>query len=440
MKKVASALLALLLCSEASIAQDYDSLIQQALRQRDAGDFAAAEQTLRQAYAIPTDKSEVSYLLGMVMAFQQRYGESLQLINSALESYPDSVDLQLARARVLSYQGVYQDALATIDRILATSPMNTEALNLAGRIALYQRSPVQAQQRFNQVLTQDAGNLDALLGLYDSYIQLGDTASAQPYLDRAATVAPGQIDVLTRQNPQQYSSQPRHQLSTGFGRSTIDRSGFADWNDRFIEYRHLQPNGNQQYLRVEHDHRFGAHDTLYEGGITVAQQSRVPLEFAVGFTPDDDFLAEYYARAQGNTRLTDGSGDFGTVLLTGLLQYSSYANGDTKRVQMGLEYYLPGVDAWLTPTIGMVRDQDGIDTFAWSVGAHWQLGGATRIGASYTDAPETENLITTDSDTFSAYVRQSLGDRWVMFLNFARYDRHNSYTRDSWNLTLQYHF
>src|SRR5688572_4597051 len=105
MRKPACALLALLLVCGSAVAQDYDSLIQQALRQRNAGDFAAAEQTLRQAYAIPADKSEVSYLLAMVLAFQQRYIEAMDLIDTALETYPDNIDLQLARARVLSYQG-----------------------------------------------------------------------------------------------------------------------------------------------------------------------------------------------------------------------------------------------------------------------------------------------------------------------------------------------
>lgn len=440
MKQTRHLLLTLVIAAGSAQAQDYDTLVQQALRQRNSGDFAAAEQTLRQAYAIPTDKSEVSYLLGMVLAFQQRYGEAQQVIDTALETYPDNIDLQLARARVLSFQGVYQEAETTITRVLSAQPSNTEALNLAGRIALYQRRPVEAQQYFNRVLMQDPMNLDALLGMYDSYVQQGNGDTADPFLDRAAAIGPDQIDVLTRQNPEQYNPLPRHQSSTGFGRSTIDRSGFADWNDRFIEYRHLQANGNQQYLRVEHDHRFNAHDTLYEGGLVLGQQSKLPLEIAVGFTPDDDFLAEYYGRVQGSTPLTDGSGNYGTVILTGLLQYSSYANGNTKRGQLGLEYYLPNADVWLTPAIGMVRDQDGVDTFAWSLGAHWQVSGPTRVGVSYSDAPETENLITTDSATTGAYLRQALGDRWVMFVNYSRYDRDRSYTRDSWNLTLQYRY
>lgn len=440
MKKLKLTTIGLLLASSMTLAQDYDALIRQSLQQRDNGDLAGAEQTLRQAYVIPPDKSEVAYLLAMVMAFQQRYADAMDMLDSALREHPDNVDLQLGRARVMAYQGVYQDALQTVENVLMWNPDNTEALNLAGRIALYQKRPAAAIARYEAVLALDPANLEALVGLYDAHTNLGDNDNAGPFLQRAAAAAPNHIDVKTRQNPAQFNAEPRHQLNTGFSRSTIDLAGFADWSDRFVEYRHLQPNGNQQYLRVEHDHRFNRHDTLYEVGASFQQRSRLPFELAVGYTPADDFLAEYYGRIGARTALTDGSGDYGTVILTGMFQYSSFANGDTRRAQLGLEYYLPGVDAWLTPSIGMVHDQDGKDTFAWGIGAHWQITGPTRIGVSYSDAPETENLITIDSTAFGFYLRQDLGNRFVLFLNFNRFDRVASYVRKSYDATLQYRF
>ena len=135
-----------------------------------------------------------------------------------------------------------------------------------------------------------------------------------------------------------------------------------------------------------------------------------------------------------------GAGNFGTVILNGGLQYSSYANGDTKRASLGLDYYLPGVDAWLTPAIGVVRDQDGKDTFSWGLGGNWQVGAYSRIGASYSDAPETENLITTDTTVKSMYLRQSLTGTLVLYVDFTELERESSYTRRQISLTLQTSF
>lgn len=422
------------------VAQDYDTLIKQAMGQRDAGDLAAAEQTLRLAYPIPPDKTEVTYLLGMMIAFQERYAEALDMIDSGLKEHPDSIDLKMARARVLSYTGAYDEAGDIINEVLTQQPDNIEALDLVGRIALYQRRTTVAQDRFNRVLALDPNDLDALIGLYDSYADYGDDEAARPYLQRAITVAPEHIDVKRRQFPDQYNPQPRNQVTAGFSRSRIDLRGLGEWNDRFIEYRHLEANGTQQFLRVEHDHRFGMHDTLYEAGVAFNQKSRLPLEVAMGFTPDDEFLPEFYGRVNASTPLTDGSSNFGTVILTGGLQYSSYANGDTKRANLGLEYYLPNVDAWLTPNIGVVRDQSGKNTFSWGLGGNWQVGAYTRIGASYSDAPETENLITTDTTAKSLYIRQSLGSTLVLYVDFSELERESSYTRRMITATLQSRF
>lgn len=349
-KKLHRILLTVLLTAAVpALAQDYDALIQQALQQRNSGDLVAAESTLWEAYELADDKSEVSYLLGLVLAYRGLYADALTLIDEALVISPDDSNLQTARTQVLD-------------------------LRAAAR-------------------TQPEGN----------------------------TVA-------------------GHLLTTGFSRSTIDRAGFADWNDRFVEYRHLQENGGQQYLRTEHNHRFGLHDTLVEGGLTLLPDSAMPLQIAAGFTPDDDFMPEYFARIGASKLLLEDGASFGALVFSGQYQHSSYANGRTNRLLAGFEYYLPGVDAWLTPALGMVRDQNGENTFAWTFGAHWQVAGTTRIGVNYSDAPETENLITTDSKVWGAYLQQALGGNWRLILSYNRLDRANTYVRESADLALQFRF
>ncbi|MDO8272732.1 MAG: tetratricopeptide repeat protein, partial [Gammaproteobacteria bacterium] len=75
---------------------DYDSLLQTAIGQRNAGNMPAAEQTFRQAWEIADNKSEAAYLLALVIAFQDRYEEAITLLDATLIDYPQDTNLLLA--------------------------------------------------------------------------------------------------------------------------------------------------------------------------------------------------------------------------------------------------------------------------------------------------------------------------------------------------------
>jgi YaiO family outer membrane protein len=345
--------LALLLTAPALLAQDYDSLIREALELRNAGDLTGAEARLREAWPLAADKSEVAYLLGMVLAFQERYDEAQAMIDAALVDYPDNADLKEAQIRIRDFQAAN----------------SSEA------------SP---------------------------------TASA--------------ADALS------------HEVTLGFSRSEFSRSGFSQWNDRSVEYRHLQPDGDQQFVRASHNHRFGEHDSQLEAGLLLGQDKAWPLELSAGIADSADFVADWFVRTATRRLLSPDSASWGALVFTPLYQYSSFNNGDTQRVHLGLEYYLPTTDLWLTPALGMVRDQDGENSFAWSIGAHWQAGVRNRFGGSYSDAPETENLLTTDTRSYSLYWRHQLADDWTVVLSATRVDRAAAYKRDEYSLVLQHRF
>lgn len=432
--------LLLLAAAPATRAQDYDSLVQQALTLRNSGDMAGAEALLRQARPLAADTSEVAYLLGMVLAFQERFQEGQRVVEEALQQYPDNLDLQLAHARILAFQGEHAEAAAAVDAIRRAQPGNSDATNLAGRIALYQSQPRRALELFDAVLAAAPDNLEALVGRYDAARALGDTDTAEATLQRAETIAPQHVDVQARRNPADVALARRHEASLGFSRSDFSQSGFSQWNDRFMEYRHLHANGNQEFVRASHNHRFDRHDSQLEAGVLWQQDSAWPLELSVGLTENADFMADWFVRAGTRRLLNPGAERWGAAILTPLYQYSSFSNGDTQRLQLGLEYYVPDTEIWLTPAIGMVRDQDGIETFSWGLGAHWQLSTRNRFGVSYSDAPETENLLTTDTKSYGLYWRHALADAWTLILSANRLERAASYDRDEFALVLQHRF
>lgn len=429
-----------LLCPSLLLAQDYDALVAEAVRLRNAGDLPAAEARLRQALPMAGDSSEVSLLLGMVLAFQERFQEGRELIEGALREHPDNLGLQLGRARILAFQGRFSEAAAAVQALRDRHGDDIETVNLAGRIALYQSQPRRAVELFDRVLAQEPDNLEALVGRHDATLALGETEAADTALARAAAVAPGHVDVVSRSNPANAPMARPHELSAGFSRGNFSQPGFSDWNDRFVEYRRHFANGDQRYVRSAHNHRFDRHDTQVEAGLLWHQDRAWPLELALGHTFDADFSADWFLRIGTRRQMHGLASELGALVLVPLYQFSSFGNGDTQRVQLGLEYYLPGLDAWLTPGIGMVRDQDGIETFAWSLGAHWQPAARHRIGASYSDAPETENLITTDTRNYALYWRTDLSDDWVLFLTASRLERVRSYERNEISIVLQHRF
>lgn len=418
---------------------DYDALVQEAIGLRNAGNMPAAETALRQAWEIADNKSEAAYLLALVIAFQDRYAEAIVILDDALVDYPQDNNLLLAKARVRSYQGLLQEAEMLAQAVLDEEPGNLEARNLTGRIALYQRRPAYARDRFTEVLDTQPDDLEALTGLYDAELALGNREDASEILARAALLAPQHIDVLSRQGAAAMPGLPRHTWITGYERSRTDTAS-QRWNDRFVEYRHRYDLNSEQSLRLSHNHRFGEHDTSIDTSLLLRQQSSIPLELGISHTPNAHFSADYSVRASAGFRVHEGTDSIGSTAMTVSAQTAKYSTGNIERLNIGAEHYLRNVDAWVTAGGGLVRDENGTSIGGWNIGAHWQTTADLRVGLSYSEGGETENAITTRSRSNGGYITYRLDERWQLQLNVSKSRRENSYTRESGALTLQYRY
>lgn len=418
---------------------DYDTLIQNALEHRNGGRMAEAEVLLREAYRVADNKSEAAYLLALVLAFQEKYSDANRLLDRSLEQDPDNVDLKLTRARVLSYQGQFADASAITSEILTENPSNLDARNLDGRIYLYRNQLNRSRQRFMEVLESDPQNLEAMVGLYDSNLALGNREEAERQLDRAEQIAPNHSDVLTRRNRSTVTDVPRHELIVGGEASHFNKPFLAHWYDRFVEYRHHSANRNQQYVRLEHSHRFGRHDSLTEIGILL-RDNALPLDLAFGMSGDAEFLPEQRWRIGTGFLASDGDENTGTTVARITYRGARYLTGTVHSLNVDFDYYYLKGNGWLSPGIGLVRDENNNLTLSWRIGTHHQLNSGLRVGADFTAAPETENNITTDTRVLHAYARYRLTNRGYARLDITRNLRDASYTRDSLAVTLGYRF
>lgn len=421
-------------------AQDYDQLIGQAITQRNAGELEAAEQTLRVAYAIPLDKTEVSTLLAMVIAFQARYEEAIDLLDEALANNPDDIGLRLGKARVRAYQGLFPEAAELTAEVSQQHPGNIEALNLAGRIALYQQRPGQAVAYFKQAQMLDNDDLEVWVGLHDARLAQGEDDLAQEALDTAARLAPDHIDVRIRAERKLSPPGPVNELIAGFESSRFRDINLSRWRDQFIEYRRQRNLDSAYYVRTENNHRFDNRDILVEAGWLGNQQGAVPWQVSAALSSDADFSARYRLRGAATVRLNEGNDAFGATLLTPSLQLADYTSGSVWRLGFDLEHYVAGTALWLTSGLGLVRDEDGDSTVSWALGVNWQVSGPVRVGATFADGAETENRITTGTRSRYAYVLWQLTPAAALRFNIGRHDRRNSYSRESAGISVSYRY
>lgn len=421
-------------------AQDYDQLIRQAITQRNAGELASAEQSLRAAYAIPPDKTEVSTLLAMVIAFQARYGEAIEILDEALANNPDDIGLRLGKARVRAYQGLYPEAEELVAKVLQQHPDNIEALNLAGRIALYQQRPGQAVAYFERAQRINNDDLEVWIGLHDARTAQGQQDLAQEALNTAALLAPGHIDVRVRVERNLNPPGPVNELIAGVESSRFRDIDLSRWRDQFFEYRRQRNLDSAYYVRAENNHRFDSRDSIVEVGWLGSQQGAVPWQASLAVSGDADFSARYRLRGTATVRLNEGNDAFGATLLSPSLQLADYTNGSVWRLGFDLEHYVAGTALWLTPGLGLVRDEDGENTVSWAMGLNWQISGTVRVGATFADGAETENRITTGTRSRSAYALWQLTPAVALRFNIGRHDRRNSYSRENAGISVSYRY
>mgnify|MGYP003700279521 CR=1 FL=1 len=435
-----SYLILLLLSTTAHGQASYDQLIQQALQARNAGNFVTAESTLRQARSLAAESNEVDLLLGMTLAFQERYIEALEILDQAVNRYPDDTSLQLARARVMSYQGMFDQSIDMVSTVLAEDADNTEARLLRARVYYYQSRHSQAARDFQSVLDSDAENLEAVIGLYDVELAQGNDATADALLARAMTIAPEHIDVTTRQQRLIAPRQRPHLLTLIGTASDFDIDAIDHWYGRAVDYRYTTRSGDVVKLFAEHAHRFGRHDSLLELGYRRQRAGALPLEVAIAHTPDDDFLPRYRLRASTLFNIMDASESLGATTLAINFTQSRYQTGDVQGLKLDFSHYLLGINAWLTPGIGLVRDENEDRDISYSMGAHWQSSPRLRLGYNFTHAPETENSITVLTRSHHLYGSFDLSDSVTLRLDIASSQREASYRRDNLALSLQFRF
>lgn len=144
----------------------------------------AAIQTLREGNP---DQAENFWLLEVnLLTANDEHARALDALNTALDAYPDSVQLRYARAMQLDSAGRYEEAEADLRTILEAEPDNAVALNALGYIITTRSDRYgEARALIEQALAQDPENPAILDSMGWVLFKQGQSEKALTYLTRA---------------------------------------------------------------------------------------------------------------------------------------------------------------------------------------------------------------------------------------------------------------
>ena len=95
---------------------------------REDGQFADAEGHFRQVLVNDPSNTDAVLLLALVVAYQERHGEAMEILAPALANEPMRSDLLITQARLLAWSGERDQARDIVVSVIEREPDNADAL------------------------------------------------------------------------------------------------------------------------------------------------------------------------------------------------------------------------------------------------------------------------------------------------------------------------
>ena len=209
--------------------QDANALILQGEVLRELGKMDEALKSFDQATELAPQAPGPFQNRGEIFREQEKYEEAIAQFNKVLELQPDGLLPLLHRAQAYLYSGQLNEALADVERALEKQPLIAahrlraeilakmdrlpQAIEEMERVAEampkqpdlkfqlavyygYNQQPRKAIEAFSDVIEMDANNFYALQRRGDTYLNIGDHASALADLEAALKLEPEDSSIL----------------------------------------------------------------------------------------------------------------------------------------------------------------------------------------------------------------------------------------------------
>jgi tetratricopeptide (TPR) repeat protein len=132
--------------------------------------------------------------VGRTHCREGRFQQGLELFRRALDE-KDSFPGRLYSGRACLGLGQAGDAVAQLKSALAIEPDNQEAMFDMATAYLLSQQPQQAEEIYNQILSRDPGDVDALMGKGQLLTDRNELEAARGFLQQAIRVAPERPDL-----------------------------------------------------------------------------------------------------------------------------------------------------------------------------------------------------------------------------------------------------
>jgi tetratricopeptide (TPR) repeat protein len=157
--------------------------LERLLLQAQSGGIMEVEDVLWQF--LKKDTPETPYILeAMARGYLRmlRQGNALRCVQLLLDREPDNVEALVIRGRIREDGGEPEEAIKDYGRALELNPERDEARLGLARV-LIRDNPDKACSLYEQVLARQPGNREALEGLAEAYLDLGEPAKARPIFE-----------------------------------------------------------------------------------------------------------------------------------------------------------------------------------------------------------------------------------------------------------------
>lgn len=385
--------------------------------------------------ALAADNPELWYQQGMASAKQENYVAAIDSLKKALSMVPQNQDYRLALARVHSWNGDLANAQRLVDEVLAQQADNIEAQLLKARLFYYRQSFAEAVELLVAINSQHPENTEAASLL--KQVQAAQSATEQAALQQNSLSTENSAKAA---NPQM-SARKRFFLASGLEHSRFSRRSQSDWMQHFLQLGYRASDKFSSRLRYEQVERFNSKNEYAELEADYSFSDHLITQFTAGYSDNAIFIPQIRFKANSRLRLIYQHAHVGDTWLTFDLQYDRYSgNVESKSVKPGLSYAISGNVTLAAKHINIFDDANK-HMRGWETRLDWQTPWQPlRLNAGLSEAPESEGgkTVVTKSHFLGATI--DLSKDMTLYLSYAEDDRENSYLRKISAAALVYRF